>query len=201
MQTGGRVRCGWAGTDPLMLEYHDSEWGVPSTDQRHLFEMLSLEGAQAGLSWMTILRKRAGYRLVFSGFDPRLVARFDRRKIERLMANDAIVRNRLKIESVIANAGALHRLSEEFGSFAGFLWRSKPRQNGWTVAKPVPAETLESAALSRELRQRGFRFVGPTICYSFMQAVGMVNDHRIDCFRHREVAKLAKSFRLPRGIH
>ena len=180
-----------------MLEYHDSEWGVPSVDDRHLFEMLTLEGAQAGLSWMTILRKRDGYRRAFAEFDRHRVARFDSRKVERLMGDEAIVRNRLKIESVIANAKALHTLSGEFGSFATFLWRSRPLQNEWTVARPVPAETAASSDLSRDLRRRGFRFVGPTICYSFMQAIGMVNDHRTDCFRYARIAKLGKAFRLP----
>ena len=180
-----------------MREYHDVEWGVPSADDRHLFEMLSLEGAQAGLSWVTILRKRDGYRHAFAEFDHHQVARFDQRKVKRLMLNAAIVRNRLKIESVVANALALQSVSEEVGSFAALVWRAKPQQNAWSVARPVPAETPASADLSRELRRRGFRFVGPTVCYSFMQAVGMVNDHRIDCFRHREVAKLAKAFHPP----
>ncbi|MEO6260008.1 MAG: DNA-3-methyladenine glycosylase I [Thermoanaerobaculia bacterium] len=194
-----RTRCVWAGTDPLMVEYHDSEWGVPAADDQHLFEMLSLEGAQAGLSWMTILRKRGGYREAFAEFEPPVVARFDQRRVERLMKNAAIVRNRLKIESVLTNARALLQVQKESGSFAAFLWQSRPRQNEWSIARPVPAETAESLALSRELRRRGFRFVGPTVCYSFMQAVGMVNDHRIDCFRHREVAKMGKSFAPPPG--
>jgi 3-methyladenine DNA glycosylase len=180
-----------------MVEYHDAEWGVPSADDRHLFEMLTLEGAQAGLSWMTILRKREGYRAAFAGFDRSRVARFDGRKVERLMGDAAIVRNRLKIESVIANARALKTLEKEFGSFAAFLWQTRPKQNRISAENPVPAETAESAALSRELRSRGFRFVGPTVCYSFMQAVGLVNDHRLDCFRHRDVSRLARAFSLP----
>lgn len=182
-----------------MVEYHDLEWGVPAVEEQHLFEMISLEGAQAGLSWMTILRKRGGYREAFAEFEPRVVARFDQRRVERLMKNAAIVRNRLKIESVIANARALLQVQKESGSFAAFLWQSRPRQNEWSIARPVPAETAESSALSRELRRRGFRFVGPTVCYSFMQAIGMVNDHRVDCFRHREVAKLGKSIQLSPG--
>ena len=195
--TREKTRCTWAGTDPRMLQYHDEEWGVPSADDQHLFEMLTLEGAQAGLSWMTILRKREGYRRAFATFDPRKVSRFDQKKLERLILNQAIVRNRLKIESVVANARALLHMQRELGSFATFLWRDKPQQNAWTITRPVPAETEASTALSAELRGRGFRFVGPTICYSFMQAVGMVNDHRTDCFRYREVARLARSFRLP----
>lgn len=180
-----------------MIEYHDAEWGVPSAEDSHLFEMLSLEGAQAGLSWMTILRKRTGYRLAFAEFEANLVARFDRRKVERLMKDPAIVRNRLKVESVVANAQAVQRLKQEFGSLAAFLWQSKPRQNDRALAEPLPAATPESTALSRQLRDRGFRFVGPIVCYSFMQAVGLVNDHRVDCFRHREVARLGKQFKFP----
>ena len=196
--TREKTRCAWAGSDPLMLRYHDEEWGAPSADDRHLFEMLTLEGAQAGLSWMTILRKREGYRRAFAGFDPRKVSRFAQKKIEQLMMDGAIVRNRLKIESVVANARALLHLNEELGSLAAFLWRDWPLQNAWTISRPVPSETVASAALSAELRLRGFRFVGPTVCYSFMQAVGMVNDHRADCFRYHEVAKLGQSFTLPR---
>lgn len=180
-----------------MVRYHDAEWGVPSLDDRHLFEMLTLEGAQAGLSWKTILNKRAGYRQAFAQFDPRKVSRFDLATVEQLMRNETIVRNRLKIESVIANARALLELNKDLESFAAFLWRVPPLQNEWTAARPVPSETPASKSLSKELRRRGFRFVGPTVCYSFMQAVGMVNDHRTDCFRHREVERLGRAFRLP----
>jgi DNA-3-methyladenine glycosylase I len=178
-----RERCRWAGTDPQMIEYHDREWGVPVHDDRHLFEMLTLEGAQAGLSWSTILRKRAAYRVAFAEFDPARVARFGPRDVERLMNDAGIVRNRLKIESTIANAQATLDLQAEAGSLDQFVWsfvdgRPIPRGDG-----PVPAKTPESDALSRALRKRGFRFVGSTICYAFMQACGLVDDHVPPCFR------------------
>ena len=196
-----RRRCVWAGvSDPLYLRYHDEEWGVPSHDDRHLFEMLILEGAQAGLAWITILRKRAGYRRAFDRFDPRKVARYDRRKIAALMADPGIVRNRLKIESAVTNARAFLALKEEFGSFDAWLWRfvgGTPRQNTPKSMGDVPARTPESDALSRELKRRGFRFVGTTICYAFMQSVGMVNDHATTCFRHRELRR-ASPARGPR---
>ncbi len=185
-----KVRCAWAGTDPLYVKYHDEEWGVPSHDDRHLFEMLVLEGAQAGLSWITILRKREGYRAAFDDFDVESVARYDRRRVEKLMQNPAIVRNRLKIESAIANARATLEAVDEFGSLDALLWsfvEGRPIVNRWKSLKELPAQTDASQAMSRALKKRGFRFVGPTVCYAFMQAVGMVNDHVVDCFRYRAV--------------
>ncbi len=185
-----KVRCAWAGTDPLYVKYHDEEWGVPSHDDRHLFEMLVLEGAQAGLSWITILRKREGYRAAFDDFDVESVARYDRRRVEKLMQNPAIVRNRLKIESAIANARATLEAVDEFGSLDALLWsfvEGRPIVNRWKSLKELPAQTDASQAMSRALKKRGFRFVGPTVCYAFMQAVGMVNDHTLDCFRRQEI--------------
>jgi len=173
--------------DPLYVAYHDEEWGVPSHDERHLFEMLVLEGAQAGLSWSTILRKRDGYRKAFAGFDVAKVARFGARDVERFMGDAGIVRNRLKIESAIANA----RATLELESLDELLWSfvdGEPLQNSWKTTAEIPAETAESKAMSKELKRRGFRFVGPTVCYAFMQACGLVNDHTVDCFRYREVA-------------
>jgi len=173
-----------------MLAYHDTEWGVPSHDDRHLFEMLVLEGAQAGLSWTTILRKREGYRRAFSGFDATKVARFDTRKIERLLADPGIVRNRLKVESAVENARRVRSVQREFGSLDAFLWSlvgGEPTLNRWRRLQDLPAETDASRAMSKELKRRGFRFVGPTVCYAFMQATGMVNDHLTTCFRYREV--------------
>jgi DNA-3-methyladenine glycosylase I len=182
-------RCEWAGNSPEMVAYHDEEWGVPSRDERHLFELLTLEGAQAGLSWSTILRKRDGYKQAFAGFDPEVVAHFGARDVERLMADAAIVRNRAKIESTIGNAQALLTLRAE-EPVADYLWRivdGEPRVNAWRRLDELPAETDESRALSRDLKRRGFRFVGPTIVYAFMQAAGLVNDHVVDCFRYREL--------------
>jgi DNA-3-methyladenine glycosylase I len=180
-------RCAWVpGGDQLYAAYHDEEWGVPSHDERHLFEMLILEGAQAGLSWSTILRKREGYRRAFANFAAARVARFTARDVERLMQDATIVRNRAKIEATIANAQAalqVDSLDELLWSFVG----GAPLQNSWTRLAEIPAETAESKAMSKELKRRGFRFVGPTICYALMQAVGMVNDHTVDCFRYREV--------------
>jgi DNA-3-methyladenine glycosylase I len=184
-----RIRCDWARTE-LSVSYHDREWGVPQHDDRVLFEFLILEGAQAGLSWETILQKREQYRKVFAGFDPHRVARFDSRKIERLLADPGIVRNRLKIESAVTNAKAFLELRQEFGSFDAYLWRfveGRPRQNARRRLKDIPATTPESDALSKDLRRRGFRFVGSTICYAFMQAVGLVNDHLVTCFRYRQL--------------
>jgi DNA-3-methyladenine glycosylase I len=185
-----RKRCAWAGSDPLYLAYHDREWGVPVHRDRRLFEMLVLEGAQAGLSWSTILKKREHYREVFCGFDPNRVARFDRRKVARLLRDPGIVRNRAKVESAVRNARVFLEIREEFGTFDKFCWRfvhGRPMINSRRSPKSVPAQTEESQALSKELRGRGMRFVGPTICYAFMQAVGMVNDHAIDCFRYAEL--------------
>ena len=187
-------RCAWCGTDPLYVAYHDEEWGVPSHDERHLFEMLILEGAQAGLSWSTILRKRAGYRAAFAGFDPERVARFGARDVQRLLRNDGIVRNRLKIEAAARNARAFLAVQDEFGGFDAYLWRlvnGKPIQNRWRELGEIPARTSESDAISKDLKRRGFTFVGSTICYAFMQAVGMVNDHVVGCFRHRLVRRMA----------
>jgi DNA-3-methyladenine glycosylase I len=185
-----RIRCTWAGSDPLYQSYHDQEWGVPVHDDRQLFEFLTLEGAQAGLSWITILRKRAAYRVAFAGFDPEAVARFDASKVSELLANPGIVRNRLKVASTISNAQAFLEVQDEFGSFDAYQWRfvdGSPIQNAWQSLKEVPATTPESDALSRDLKKRGFRFVGSTICYAHMQAIGMVNDHTVDCFRWREL--------------
>jgi DNA-3-methyladenine glycosylase I len=180
-------RCAWVPeADPLYVAYHDEEWGLPSHDERHLFEMLVLEGAQAGLSWSTILRKRENYRRAFAGFDVEKIARFGPRDVERLMGDAGIVRNRLKIDSAIANARAvleLDGLDELLWSFVG----GKPLVNSWKTIREIPAETAESKAMSKELKRRGFRFVGPTVCYAFMQACGLVNDHTVDCFRYREV--------------
>jgi len=181
------TRCAWANGGPLEIAYHDTEWGVPSRDDRHLFEMLILEGAQAGLSWSTILRKRESYRKAFAGFDPAKVARFDGRKRAALMRDPGIVRNRLKIEATVVNARQVLAVQEERGSLAAYLWQfvdGEPVVNAWTAMGQVPAETAASRAMSKALVKRGFRFVGPTICYAFMQATGMVNDHITTCFRY-----------------
>ena len=181
------TRCAWANGGPLEIEYHDTEWGVPSRDDRHLFEMLILEGAQAGLSWSTILRKRENYRKAFAGFDPVKVARFDARKRAALMRDPGIVRNRLKIEATVANARQVLAVQDEHGGLAAYLWQfvdGRPVVNAWTAMGQVPAETAASRAMSKALIKRGFRFVGPTICYAFMQATGMVNDHITTCFRY-----------------
>ncbi|MBA3375853.1 MAG: DNA-3-methyladenine glycosylase I [Actinobacteria bacterium] len=175
-----------------MLVYHDREWGVPVHDDRHLFEMLTLEGAQAGLSWLTILRKREGYRQAFADFDPEAVARFGAKEVERLVADPGIVRNRLKIESAVSNAARVLEVQEELGSFDTYLWKfvdGKPVVGRWRSLAELPAETDLSRALSKDLKQRGFRFVGPTVCYAFMQAVGMASDHTVDCFRYRELVR------------
>ncbi|HTT40566.1 MAG TPA: DNA-3-methyladenine glycosylase I [Burkholderiales bacterium] len=187
-------RCGWAAAGGLEIAYHDHEWGVPVHEDRRLFEFLVLEGAQAGLSWSTILKKRDAYRRAFDGFDPALVVRYDSRRRRALLADAGIVRNRLKIESAITNAAAFLEVQREFGSFDAYLWRfvdGRPVQNAWTAPRQVPASTGQSDALSKDLKRRGFRFVGTTICYAFMQAVGMVNDHTVDCFRWREVQRPA----------
>lgn len=183
-------RCAWVGNDPLYCSYHDEEWGRPVHNDQLLFEFLILEGAQAGLSWITILRKRLSYRAAFAGFDPELVARFDERKVAELLANPGIVRNRLKIAAAITNARAFLKIQEEFGSFSAYQWRfvdGKPLINAWRSISEIPAGTPVSDAMSRDLKKRGFRFVGSTICYAHMQAVGMVNDHTVDCFRWREL--------------
>lgn len=186
------LRCPWADGDPLLTAYHDEEWGVPSFDDRHLFELLTLEGAQAGLSWTTILRKREGYRKAFGGFDPAAVARFRPERVARLLQNPDVVRHRGKLESVPANARAVLGLNRAGRSFSEELWKfsgGRPKKNAWKTSRQVPAETSESREMSRELKRLGFRFVGPTICYAFMQAVGMVNDHLVGCFRYRQVGR------------
>ena len=191
MNSAGQ-RCGWAESDPLLIAYHDEEWGVPSRDDRHLFELLSLEGAQAGLSWTTILRKREGYRKAFADFDPAAVARFRPERIARLLRNSDIVRHRGKLESVPANARAVLGIRRSGTDFSEVLWKfsgGRPKKNAWKTSSQVPAETSESREMSRELKRLGFRFVGPTICYAFMQAVGMVNDHLVGCFRYRQVGR------------
>jgi len=183
-------RCGWCGDDPLYVRYHDEDWGVPVHDDRELLEKLILDGAQAGLSWITILRKRDNYREAFDGFDPEKIARYDERKIEELMNNAGIVRNRLKISAAITNAKAFLELQKELGSFDQYLWKfvgGKTINHKVKSMDEIPAQSAESVAMSKDLQKRGFKFVGPTICYAFMQAVGMVNDHQISCFRHKEV--------------
>lgn len=183
-------RCEWARGDPLYQTYHDEEWGVPMHDDRRLFEMLILEGAQAGLSWITILRKRENYRRAFEAFDPAVVARYDQEKIAELLEDPGIVRNRLKVGAAVQNAGAFLKIQAEFGSFNAYLWPfvgGVPIVNHWTSLSEIPAKTKESEALSKDLKKRGFKFVGPTICYAFMQAIGMVNDHQVECFRYQEI--------------
>jgi len=199
MGKAAEKRCEWAGTDPLYNAYHDREWGVPLHDDQLLFEFLSLEGAQAGLSWLTILKKRDNYRTAFAEFDPRKVARFDRRRIEKLLLDPGIVRNRLKVESTVDNARAFLKVQKEFGSFASYIWGfvdAKPIQNGWRRMADLPGKTPLSEDISKDLKRRGFRFVGPTIVYAHMQATGMVNDHVVGCFRHEPVRRLAS--RRPR---
>ena len=181
-----RARCGWAGTDPLYIKYHDEEWGVPVHDDRQFFEMLILEGAQAGLSWITILRKRERYRKVFAGFDPRKVARFDAARVASLLTDPGIVRNRLKVAGAVKNARAFLEIQREFGSFDTYIWRfvnGRPIRSARRGLKEIPATTPESDAMSRDLKQRGFTFVGSTICYAFMQATGLVDDHMVGCFK------------------
>lgn len=183
-------RCVWPGNDPLYIAYHDTEWGVPLHDDRRLFEFLVLEGAQAGLSWITILRKRENYRKAFDQFDAEKVARYTPKKIEKLLQNPGIVRNRLKVAAAVTNARAFLDVQEEFGSFDAYSWRfvdGKPIQNRWKAIKQLPAKTPESDAFSKDLKKRGFTFVGSTIIYAHMQACGMVNDHTVDCFRHKEL--------------
>jgi DNA-3-methyladenine glycosylase I len=182
-----KARCEWAGSDPLMIAYHDDEWGVPEHDDRKLFELLTLEGAQAGLSWTTILRKREGYRSAFADFDPAVVARFGAEEVERLLADPGIVRNRLKVESTVANANAVLAAQDELGSFDALLWSfvdGTPVVNRWRTMEELPSETPVSRAMSKELKRRGFRFVGPTVLYALMEAAGLVNDHVIGCFRY-----------------
>ena len=188
-----KIRCSWCGDDPLYRHYHDSEWGVPLHDDQALFEFLILEGAQAGLSWITVLRKRENYRAAFDGFDVARIARYSAGKIASLLQDPGIIRNRLKVEAAVTNAQRFLEVQEEFGSFGDFIWRfvdGKPRQNKWHSISEIPASTPQSDAMSRELKRRGFKFVGSTICYAHMQATGMVNDHTTDCFRYRELVNL-----------
>ena len=183
-------RCFWAQTEPN-IAYHDTEWGVPCHEERTLFEFLVLEGAQAGLSWETILKKRANYRRAFDNFDANAVAKYNARKIKALLSDAGIVRNRLKIAAAIQNAQSFLEVQKEFGSFDAYIWQfvgGRPKRNRWKERREIPAQTAESDAMSKDLRQRGFKFVGSTICYAFMQAVGMVNDHMVDCFRYEEIA-------------
>ena len=184
-----KPRCRWAGTDPIYVKYHDTEWGVPLHDDRKLFEFLILEGAQAGLSWITILKKRQNYRKAFNNFDASRMVRYGVHKIEELLSNPGIVRNRLKIEAAVQNAGAFLRVQKEFDSFDAYIWKfvnNQPIKNAWQTQEEIPSTTKASTAMSNDLRERGFKFIGPTICYAFMQAVGMVNDHTVDCFRYHE---------------
>ena len=189
-------RCQWCGSDPLYQSYHDKEWGVPQYQDRKLFEMLILEGAQAGLSWITILKKRQNYRKAFDRFRPEAIAGYTQRDIRRLMADPGIVRNRLKIEATIHNARSYLQFREQNGRFADFIWQfvdGAPKNNRWKTVADIPATTPESDALSKALKQQGFKFIGSTTCYAFMQAVGMVNDHTTDCFRYREIRRLSQA--------
>jgi len=189
------VRCAWVGTDLRYVRYHDEEWGVPVHDDRRLFEFLILEGAQAGLSWSTILNKRDHYSEVFDRFDPAVVASYDEAKIEALLSDPGIVRNRRKVEAAVGNARAFLAVKKEFGSFDSYIWHfvgGRPIHNAWSSIEEIPAQTPESVVMSKDLKKRGFKFVGPTICYAFMQAVGMVNDHTVDCFRYRELSEKAR---------
>ncbi len=188
-------RCGWAEGSRLMIAYHDREWGVPVYDDRKLFEYMVLDGFQAGLSWAIILNKRESFHEAFDNFEPEKIARYTTRRIERLLSDPRIIRNRQKITATVTNARAFRKIQEEFGSFAVFMWQfveGKPRHNSWKTMRQIPARTEESARMSRVLQGRGFKFVGPTICYAFMQAAGMVNDHLVGCFRHAEVRALEK---------
>ena len=185
-------RCEWANGSELDAKYHDEEWGVVSTDDRHLFEMLILEGAQAGLSWSTILKKRENYRQAYYEFNPEKNSRFTKKSVERLLKNSGIVRNRLKVEASITNAKAFIEVQKEYGSFSNFIWSfvdAKPIINKWKSIQQIPAETVESQKMSKELKKRGFKFVGPTICYAYMQSVGMVNDHEVSCFRYKTLSQ------------
>jgi DNA-3-methyladenine glycosylase I len=185
------TRCRWA-TSELNIPYHDEEWGVPLHDDRGLFELLILEGAQAGLSWDTVLKKRPRYREVFDGFDVKKVARYDKKKVRELLKDAGIIRNKLKIAATISNAQAFLKVQKEFGSFDKYIWQfvgGRPKQNSWKAHKSLPAKTAESDAMSKDLQKKGFRFVGSTICYAFMQATGMVNDHLVDCFRYNELSR------------
>ena len=198
-----KTRCRWAGSDPLYISYHDREWGVPVHADQKLFEFLILEGAQAGLSWITILKKRHNYRKAFENFDPVKIAAYDSQKISDLLSNKGIIRNRLKIEAAVRNARAFLSVQKEFNTFDAYIWRfvdGMPIHNSWRNEDEIPAETAESTAMSRDLKKRGFTFVGPKICYAFMQAVGMVNDHITACFRHRQLLDLTSCAGGPNAL-
>jgi DNA-3-methyladenine glycosylase I len=185
-----RIRCKWAGKDPIYIAYHDTEWGVPLHDDRKLFEFLLLDGAQAGLSWITILKKRRNYRQAFDHFHPQKIARYDSSKVNQLLSNPGIIRNKLKIEAAVQNARSFLSIQKEFGSFDAYIWQfvgGRTRKNRWKTISEIPSYSDESKTMSNDLKERGFKFVGPTICYAFMQASGMVNDHTLDCFRYNEV--------------
>jgi len=185
-----KIRCEWVPDNPLYRKYHDKEWGVPVHDNRRLFEFLILEGMQAGLSWSTILNKRENFRAAFDNFEARKIAEYDDKKIEELISNKGIIRNRRKIEAAIKNARAFLNITKEFGSFDSYIWQfvgGEPKKNSWKSVKDIPAKTSESEAMSKDLSRRGFKFIGPTICYAFMQAVGVVNDHTVDCFRYNQI--------------
>ncbi len=187
-------RCDWSGTEPIYVDYHDKEWGVPVHDDRMHFEMIILDGAQAGLSWITILKRRDSYREAFDNFDAVKVSRYDDKKVEKLLTNPGIIRNRLKVNSTVKNAQAFLKIQEEFGSFDDYIWQfvnHKTIQNKWKKMAELPAKTAESDAMSKDLKKRGFSFVGSTICYAYMQAAGMINDHIMDCFRYKEVKELS----------
>ena len=193
--TASRQRCQWPGDSPLMITYHDEEWGVPVHDDQKLFEFLVLDGFQAGLSWQTILNKRANFREALDGFDAERIVRYKKRKIDQLLKNAGIVRNKLKVHATVSNARAFLDTQDELGSFDALIWQfleGKPKHNAWKTMKQIPATTLISDRMSKELKRRGFRFVGSTICYAFMQAAGLVNDHVVSCFRHREVKGRAR---------
>ena len=196
MSSATKNRCSWVGEDPLMLQYHDREWGVPVHNDRKHFEFLVLEAAQAGLSWMIVLRKREGYRRAFDGFDPEKVARFTAKRIEKLVLDAGIIRNRMKIEAAVRNARAFLKIQEEFGSFDTYCWRfvdGRSKLNRWKTIRQIPPTSPESDAFSKDLKHRGFSFVGSTVIYAHMQAVGMVNDHLVDCFRYREISSKARA--------
>ncbi|MGD9371151.1 MAG: DNA-3-methyladenine glycosylase I [Desulfobacterales bacterium] len=186
-----KIRCSWAGSDPIYVNYHDMEWGVPLHNDDKLFEFLILDGFQAGLSWLMILKKRQNYRKAFDNFDPRKIAVYDSRKVKELLLNQGIIRNKLKVEAAIQNARSFLSIQSDFGSFDNYIWQfvgCKTRINRWRAVGEIPAQTKQSAAMSADLKKRGFKFVGPTICYAFMQAAGLVNDHVVSCFRYREVS-------------
>ena len=196
------TRCAWVGEDPREIAYHDDEWGIPTYDDQRLFEFLILEGAQAGLSWSTILKKRENYRQAFDGFDAALISQYDETKQLQLLEDTGIIRNRLKIKAAIANANEFLKLQSEFNGFSHYIWQfvnKTVKHNSWQTIAEIPTQTAESQAMSRDLKKRGFKFVGPTICYAFMQAVGMVNDHTVDCYRHRELIKLAQKNPFPQN--